>query len=318
MTVNELKKWIVLSKDIPYNLLVFYGDDYYIQRVYISKIAEIKESDIEYIESLAEVGQSAGSSLFAFKRCFVCIDNGEITKSSDFDRDFNEIAQHLGNNTLILQFTKMDKKSKLYNYLSKLEEFPFKSVDMVEFNHLHTEVIQEHLMKELDILKPTAKKLAEVCEFDYGRCLLELDKVKNYTLEQPDKAFKVLLDKGIIYEPPGDKIFSFVDAVLGNQTRVAFDLLQECKDIGEPSLRLLSVLYNSIKHLLQVQSCERDIEQTTGLQSWEIRNLSKFRNIYKNSELVNAMRLIRDTEKGIKVGKIDESIAVEYVLVNIL
>ena len=307
MTVNELKSNIITNN--LSNFYIFYGDEYYVQKVYISKIAEVTNSTIQYIESISEIGKSAGASLFASKKCFVCLDNTELSKSNNLERDIEKIKQNLGLNCLILQFSKLDKRSKLYTLAKEYG---------IEFEQLHSVVIQKHLMENLKILPVTANKLAEICENDYGRCLLELDKVKNFTNEEPDKAFKTLLDKGIIYEPPGDKIFDFVNAVLGNKTKLAFSLLQDCKDIGEPSLRLLLVLYNSVKHLLQVQSCERNIEETTGLTSWEVRNVQNFQGIYRNSELVNAMRIIRDTEVGIKTGKIDESIAVEYVLVNMM
>ena len=307
MTVNELKANIIANN--LSNFYIFYGPEYIVQKVYISKIAEQLNSEIQYIESLAEIKQYAGQSLFVSKKCFVCIDNTEIVKSSDINKDFDKILQILGSNCLILQFSKLDKRSKFYTQVSDRA---------VEFQLLHPVVLEKHVKEQLEILPPTAQKLAEVCEYDYGRCLLEIDKIKNYNADEPDKAFKELLDNGVIYQPPGDRIFDFVGAVLAGKPRVAFDLLQECKDIGEPALVLLSVLCTNIKHLLQVQSCNSNIAETTGLTSWEIRNVQNYQGIYRNSELVNTMKVIREVEKGIKIGRIEDSIAVEYVLVNML
>lgn len=315
MKIGDLKIQIV-NNQLSHNLYIFYGDEYTVQRVYIQKIAEVTDSEIEYIDSIEDIVSDSGSSLFSTKRCYVCLDDTKIVKSSNLERDFEKILQIVGSNCLILQFSKMDKRGKFYNFITK--EKQENGWVAVEFEQLHQVVLEKHLRAQADILPQTAQKLIEVCENDYGRCLLELDKVLNYTVEQPNKAFKVLLDNRIIYQPPGDMIFEFVNAVLANKPRLAFDLLQECKDIGEPALRLLLVLFTSIKHLLQVQSCETNVADTTGLSMWEIRNVQNYQGIYRNSELVNAMRLIRDAEMGIKTGKIEESMAVEYVLVNFM
>ena len=313
MNISELKTQII-SNSLTSNLFIFYGDEHIVEKIYTQKISEVTESEIEYIDSIEEIVSESGSSLFSTKKCYVCIDDAKIVKSNNLESDFAKILQILGSNYLILQFSKLDKRAKFYNFIAKDSEL----FVAVEFEKLTEIVLEKHLREQLDILPPTAKKLIEVCESDYGRCLLELDKVKNYTVELPDKAFKVLLDGGIIYQPPGDMIFEFVSAVLADKPRLAFELLQECRDIGEPSLRLLLVLFTNIRHLLQVQSCDKNIAETTGLSSWEIRNVQNYQGIYRNSELVNALHLIRDVEKGIKTGKIDDAIAVDYVLVNIL
>ena len=305
MTINELKLKIIQGN--LDNLFVFYGEEHTVQSIYIHKIAEAKGADLEYIDTIEESFNSDGGSLFGDVKCYVCVDPVELLKSSDLDKDFAKITQKLGLNSLILQFSKLDKRSKLYNFCQRVG---------VEFEHLHPIVLTKHLKDVLDISPVVANKLIEICDNDYGRCLLELDKVKRCGEENPNKAFQILLESGTIYQPPQDKIFDFVGAVLAGKPKLAFTLLQECVDIGEPPLRLLSVLFTNIKHLLQVQSCERNVEETTGLTSWEIRNVQKYIGVYRNSELVNLMKLIRKAEQGIKSGKLDEEIAMDYVLVN--
>lgn len=134
-----------------------------------------------------------------------------------------------------------------------------------------------------------------------------------------DEAFEVLLKDGTIYIPPKDAIFDFVKAVLQNKPRLAYDLYQDCKDIGEATLVMLSVLYNNAKQVLQVQSCNsKDIAKSTGLTGWQIRNAKECVGKFGNGDLVYLMRLIQKVESGIKAGKMDESIAVDYILVNFM
>lgn len=313
MTINELKEKITLPfADFGGDFFIFYGSEWKVQSIYINKIAEVTNSDIQYINSIKDIFDDSGSSLFAASKCYVGVDIPEILKSDNLEKDVEKILQILGSNTLILQFTKLDKRSKLYNFAQ--------GICGVEFEPLHPIVLEKHILDEIELSSDLIKQLIHICESDYGKILFEIDKIKRYAeckgISHID-AFNELLDHKIIYQPPEDKIFEFSDAVLGGKPKAAFRLLQECKEIGEPSLKLLSVLFTNFKHLLQVQSCKGSIAETTGLMNWEIRNVQKFENVYKISELVYAIRLIRNTEKGIKTGQIDEQMAVDFVLVSI-
>lgn len=312
MTIDDLKISI-LSKEFK-KIYVFYGPEYMVQKVYINKIAELSESNVQYIDTISDISAYSGNSLFSTKKCFVCIDDDKITKSNNIDKDLDKLLHLVGDNILILQFTKLDKRLKFYNYICEL---PFCEAAGVEFELLHPVVLGKHLAEDFNFSKGIAEKLAEVCEYDYGRCLLEADKIDNFNSLPPDLAFQQLLNSGTIIKPSEDKIFEFVDAVLGGKITVAFDLLEKCKEINEPTLKLLSVLFTGLKHLLQVQSCTSDIADTTGLSQWEIRKVQRFQGVYKNFELVDALKLIQNTEFGIKTGQIEESMAIDYVLVNI-
>lgn len=88
---------------------------------------------------------------------------------------------------------------------------------------------------------------------------------------------------------------------------------------GESNIKLLSLLYNNIKTILLIQSCKStDICKTTGLQNNQVYYNKNKTGYYTIGELVYALKIIQKTEEGIKTGKIDEPIAVDYVLVNIL
>lgn len=133
-----------------------------------------------------------------------------------------------------------------------------------------------------------------------------------------DEAFEILLKDGTIYRPPKDAIFDFVNAVMDRSIK-CWDLLNQSYAVGEANMVLLSVLYNNFKQVLQVQSCKSaDISKSTGLTGWQIKCTKEHLNNYSNGELVHAMKLIQEVESGIKTGKIEDEISVQYVLVNVL
>jgi hypothetical protein len=201
----------------------------------------------------------------------------------------------------------------------------------VEFEQLPEATLKKYIKKKIELSDKNCGKLIEICEHDYSRILLEIDKIKTFR-EYPhhtdlfaeskmseDASFTELLKQGVIYQPSKDAIFDFVDAILKRQSKRTFNLLKQCYDVGESTIVLLSVLYTNVKQVLQVQSCESsDISKSTGLTAWQIKCAKEKAGRYEIWELVDALRLIRDVEKGIKTGQIEDNIAIQYVLVNML
>ena len=130
-----------------------------------------------------------------------------------------------------------------------------------------------------------------------------------------DKAFEELIQSGSIYVPPRDAVFDFVKAVLQNKPKLAYELLQECKQIGEATLIIISNLYNLTRWVYQVQNCKSDnIEKSTGLTYWQIKNAKECGKHFSNDDLEYLMRLCQNVEIRLKQGRIAEEIAVDYIL----
>ena len=97
------------------------------------------------------------------------------------------------------------------------------------------------------------------------------------------------------------------------------NLYNKLKQNGESNIKLLSLLYNNFRTILLIQSCKsNDICKTTGLSNGQVYYNKDKTGYYRIGELVKALKIIQKTEEGIKTGKIDESISIEYFLVNIL
>jgi DNA polymerase III delta subunit len=183
------------------------------------------------------------------------------------------------------------------------------------------EVLTKYIQKDIDLSDSSCAKLIEVCESDYSRILLEVDKIKRYATKckhPVDCAFMILMKEQVIFQPPKDAVFDFVDAVLKGKKELAFYLLRCSYEFGEATMVLLSNLYNSTKQLLQVQSYsgEGKITEATGLTPFQVKLASERKGRNSLGDLIYLMRLVRDTEKGIKTGQIEESMALYYILVN--
>lgn len=308
MEVREIKEQIM--NNTLDNFYIFTGDEIQAQRVYINKIAEVKGLIRRDIDSLSEISSTRATSLFSKNYCYVCRDDKEFMKS---EKSWQGLSDLLGKNTLIFIVSTLDKRGKFYkNFADRI----------VTFDYFNVPTLTRYIQKEIKLDGHSCMDLIDICEQDYSRILLEINKIKIFAetnnLEY-DRALQKLVKCGVIHIPPTDAIFNFTSAVMGHKVGLSYDLLDDCIRIGEPALRLITVLYTNFKHLLQVQSCQsKDIASSTGLSDWEIKCVKEYCGVYSTGDLVYILRTLEYAEKGIKTGQLDDDNAIDYCLVNIL
>lgn len=307
MNIQELQKQII-DKQLN-NLYIFLGEEIAIQKIYINKIAEIKNLEIQYIEEYKQIHNILYvNDLFNTKKLYVILDDLDILKQENVWSEINP-----NGNIIIFKYNNLDKRNKFYKQFEN---------NMVEFNKLSDEVLIKYIQKELPLSNQSCKKLIDICNSSYNQILLEVDKLCNYC-DEPNKSadtfFKELEEKGAFHKEISDITFTFIEKVITRDIKQVYELQKQLKQIGESNIKLLSLLYNNFKIILLIQSCKsNDICKTTGLQSNQVYFNKNKTGYYSIGELVNAIRIIQKTEEGIKTGKIDEVNSIDYVLCNIL
>ena len=315
MEVSALKIMIA-NKGIP-NYLIFTGPEWKVQEIYINQIAKVKNANIVRLDSYREVYSRLRSKAFLSPcNVFVVRDDTDIQTNDKIT--LQSIVDALKDNVFIHILTVADKRKKYYKDNQKR---------IVDFQPLVPNILKKYIKREIDLSDRNCDILMEICEYSYGRCLLEIDKIKRFAQAHPeefddvgfDTYFEKLLEDGTIYEPPYDAIFDLVDAILDRKPQKTFDLLQQSYESGEATMVMLSVLYNNAKSLLQVQAYEgNNLAKASGLSGWEIKNAKKHLNKYSVQELIRMVQRIQSVEIGIKTGKIEDEFAMEYLLCGIL
>lgn len=282
-----------------------------VQRIYIQQIAKEKGLKVQYADTVADIQQKIGTiSLFDENYLYVVLDDKDFMQSKHAD----EIISMLQSDMLILTLTTLDKRLKFVKEHNS---------SLVDFKPLKSENLKVYIKREIELSDRNIDILMEICEHSFGRCLLEIDKIKSYIAGKKldgiedhyyeDSVFKKFVEDGTLYVPPRDAIFDLAKAVLQNNPKLAYELLAECNEIGESKLNIISAIYNNAKWSLQVQTCKsKDIEKSTGLSYWQIKNAST--GYYSDEDLEYLMWLCHKIEAGIKQGKIEESISVDYLL----
>ena len=320
MEVATLKSHI--QRNALRQFYIFTGEEWKVQQIYIDQIVKVSGKQKRYAENMAEVfSKLKGRSIIKQSYVYILRDDKDLMTNEKLQ---DSIVQTLGDNMLILLVTSLDKRTKFAKKYAN---------DIIEFERLSPKILKKYVQKETPLSDRNCERLMEVCEYDYGRCLLEIDKLKQYRdttwlqrnererdggIHWTNECFEILLKDGTIYLPPYDAIFDFVDAVLKRQTQRAFSLLYQSYAVGEATMVLLSVLYNNARQVLQVQTCEgRDPVKTAGLTAWQVKCARERIGYYSNDDLMYLLELVQKCELGIKTGRMEEQIALEYVLVHI-
>lgn len=320
MDVSSLKAQIQ-TKQIPSHL-IFSGSEWAVQKIYIQQIAKIKNQQLVYVDSIADIySKLKNRSFVSTAVCYVVRDDKELLSNEKLQSQIDNGL--LADNTLIHLLTSVDKRTKYYKQYKDT---------IIEFEPLNDAILKKYIKKIIPAFTDkNCDKLIDICEHDYGRILLEIDKIKRYALwmypevghedESGDynRTLDDLLKDGTIYKPPYDAIFDLVDAILDRKVNKSFDLLRQSYAVGEATLVMLSVLYNNAKAVLQVQTCNSsDKSKSTGLTTWQIKCASKYVERYSTAELKHMLKLIAKCEFGIKSGRIEDAVVMEYLLIHIL
>lgn len=316
MDVATLKAKIK-SKQLP-NYLIFSGDEWKVQQIYINQIAKVTGKEIKRIDDISSIyGKLKNKSFIQKGVIYIVRDDKELMQNEKLQQNIESI---LADNMLIHVHTSIDKRTKYYKQYKDT---------IIEFEALNDAILKKYIKKEISLSEKNCQRLIDICEHDYGRILLEIDKIKIYTRvalmngdssSKPfDMTFEQLVGDGTIYEPPYDAIFDLVDAILDRDVNRAFNLLQQSYDVGEATMVMLSVLYNNAKAVLQVQTYVGDnISKGTGLTGWQIKNAKSHVGKYSEDELIYIVQLIQKVESGIKTGRMEDEFAMQYLLTHIM
>lgn len=298
------------------NIYVFTGSESEVMRVYLKKMAEVKDATLLIVDNADElVKKSLTTSFLKSRHIYVLYECKEYLSDDRF-QSFLAQNKAFSDDIIVFIYAQIDKRSKLYKSGSD---------KIVEFDPLKSDILIKYIKKQIDLSEKNCKRLIEVCDSDYSRILLEIDKINicvrayNQDKSKPgiraDEAFERLLMDGTVYIPPQDAVFDFVDAVLKYKINLSFDLLEESYASGEATLVIISNLFSSAKQLLQYQSYKgNSMAEATGLTPFQMKLASGRKGYYTNGVLVHLLCRLRDVEKGIKTGAIEENMAVSYIL----
>ena len=318
MELVDLMKSISCNS-IPH-FLILYGEEQKIIDIYIQNIIQSACGKRVVVDNVSQAIKDNGKkSLDKSVKVYVATeDTAFLTK----DESWENVRKSMHKNYLILRYHELDKRSA---FVKKNQQ------NIVEFSHLSDEVLQQYIYRDLpDLSDENSSKLISYCNNDYGRILMEIDKIWqaqssrlsnfNINLDSND-CFEELDKQGLFHKEIGDITFELTDAVLGGYPELAIKKLDEAKRKGEPAMMIASILYNGFRNLLAYQglgSNKKGAVERTGLSKGDIWRCSKNVGGYSIEEVKRNMLICQNIESGIKTGTVDEDIALEYLVLSCL
>ncbi len=308
MNIMDLKTQIV--KNELSNFYIFTGTEIGIINIYLEEMSNKLNLPITRADSVSSIyTRCMGGSLFGDDVGFYVIRE---------DRDFMKAEEAyqtishdiMAGNVIVLLYEKVDSRVKFGKF--------FKD-EIIHFDKLTPQVLSSYIKKRINLSNNNIERLIELCSQSYDMCMLEVDKIKQYNAEDPNKSFTDLLEMGVIYQPEESDVFKFTGAVCGRRVNEALYFEEMLRDNGSTSIAMLGALYSSMKAVMLIQLCEdRDVANTTGLDSRQIYFNKGYVGKYSDTELVRAVKLIMKTVSDIKGGRIDDMYATKYVLASIM
>lgn len=318
MELLDLMKKIS-NNDIPH-FLIFFGEEQKIIDIYIQNIMQSVDGKKVVVDNVSQAIKDNGKkSLDKSIKVYVATeDTAFLTK----DESWENVRKSMHKNYLILRYHALDKRSA---FVKKNQQ------NIVEFSHLSNEVLQQYIQRDLpDLSDENVSKLISYCNNDYGRILLEVDKIWqaqssrlsnfNINLDSND-CFEKLDKQGLFHKEIGDITFELTNAVLGGYPETAIQKLDEAKRKGEPAMMIVSILYNGFRNLLAYQGLGKNKQgamERTGLTKGELYGCTKNVGGYSIAEVKRNMLLCQKVEAGVKMGTIEEDIALEYLVLHCL
>ena len=301
MKLDALKDKIE-SNTIDYiNFLIFkYEDIDFLPNQYLFALSKNLNKDIIFIDNLPISNQK---DIFNNK---LSVDNIECFKTDIFDvEDVSLIEKKY----LIIICKEITENCKdLFNtnivYFPKLEDWQIKDYVYSVAEGVDT--------KYLDAL-------IYLCHNDIYKIDNELAKIKIFERNQRNILFKSFIEEGLFNDLNNNTIFDISNAILRKDINKLTELLINIDKIDCEPLGLVTILYKSIKDIINIQLNHNATPENTDI------NKNRFWAIKKNNcgfftkdQLFNIFKFITSIDKKLKTGEISVDIIVDYIVCKIL
>jgi len=206
---------------------------------------------------------------------------------------------------LLTEGVAVPAKDKLYAFLEK--EGKVQEFEPLSGAKLKAWVVKETEEKGGKMEEGALETLIEYVGGDLWRMDNEIGKLVNYSKEIKKKDVEEMVRPD--YET---NIFDTIDAIAQKDKKKAVELLKEHMEKGDSVLYLLSMIASQIRNIISVKS-----GSGSGMHPFVLRKASYQARNFSMEDLKRIYRKITDLDFEIKVGKIDQDIALDVLISEI-
>lgn len=327
---EEIRGMKNIVKDIENNDLkrvyLVYGDEKYLVRNIKNRLVHgiIQEGDtmnftkfVGKDHAAKEVIETADTlPFFADYRLVLLEDTGWMKSGND---DIAEYIKQIPESTVLLFVeSEVDKRNKVYKQIksagyicecNRMSQSELSKWILVRLNKEQKKITRENMTYLLG-------KLGD----DMDNITSELDKLLSYTMGK-DVIEAEDIDKICVSEITG-RIFDMVDAIGNKNQRKALDLYYDLIAVREAPMKILYMLARQFNIMLQVKEMSlkgvpaAEMAKNMGMQNFIInKTLSQCKN-FKLSTIKHAVSYCLKLEEAVKLGNMNDKMAVELIIVK--
>lgn len=305
MTIQELKKQIE-SKTISDDLIIFKNLDTsnLIVNQYITEIANIKNLQIEYIDSL--------DPLLEFQKSLFYEDNNEnegnlrVLRIDQYKYSTRSI-NHLKNVIIVLtKFESEDNEKQCAPFITvipKLENWQIK-----DWIYSIAEGVPSN---RLDWL-------LNICGNNIHRIRQTMEKICLFNSTERKYLFEAMIQEGEFNDITSFGIFNYTTAITSKDYESLVKIYKEIEAVDINEFGFLKVLQQNFKNLLLVQLNINPTTENTGIEAKRLWAIKKQPRVYSPEQLVTIFEFICDIDRQVKEGELPTEFMRDYITTKIL
>ncbi|MDD4531622.1 MAG: DNA polymerase III subunit delta [Candidatus Pacebacteria bacterium] len=297
-------------------IILLHGEDTYRMR---RKMREIMDEhrekhksglNLRYLEGKTTSfddlrNEMLGISMFKEKKLIVVSDLFPSAKLKEEMIERGKAFADSDNVLLLVENSSITAKDKLLAFLEKEGKVQeFESLGGVKLAAWVKKEIEESKGK---IDEKALEKLIEYVGGDLWQMENEIRKLANYSKEIKEKDVEAMVKPK--YET---NVFDTIDAIAAKNKKKAIELLKEHAEKGDSPLYLLAMVASQIRNIIAVKS-----GSGSGMHPFVLRKATYQAKNFTIEDLKRIYQKIVDLDFEIKVGKIDQDMALDVLISEI-
>jgi len=297
-------------------IILLYGEDTYRAKRKMKEVMdEHKEKhksglNLRYLEGKTTSfddlkNEMLANSMFKEKKLIVVSDLFSNSKLKEEIIERGKAFADSDNVLLLIDSSKITVKDKLLSFLEKEGKVQeFEPLSGVKLNNW----IKEEVKRLNGSIEESAlDKLVEYVGGDLWQMENEISKLINYSSTIKEKDIEAMV------KPKHEtNVFDTIDAIAAKDKKKAIELLKEHAEKGDAVLYLLSMIAPQIRNIISVKS-----GSTAGMHPFVLRKAAYQAKNFSMKDLKKIYQKIVDLDFEIKVGKIDQDMALDVLISEI-
>ena len=308
------------------SIYLLYGEEAFLKKSYKNQLRQAIVGDdtmnYHYFEGkgidLKEIISLADTMPFFGEQRLIVIEDSGLFKSGGTENLVEYLPQMPKTTCMVFVESELDKRNRLYKkvkdlgYAAEMTRQNGKQLAAwaggilaKEGKKITAHTMELFLSKTGDDMENIRMELEKLISYTWGRDIItEQDVEEICTVRVTNKSFDM------------------VSAIVSSRTKEALDLYEDLLTLKEPPMRILFLIARQFNQILQVkelmdQKTEKGvIASKLKLQPFVVGKIMPQAKSFTREQILSYVNLCVETEEAVKTGRLNERLAVEFLIVK--